>query len=248
MTCAAASVLLLAAPGPAAAAPGCAGVSVVVDFAALGAPGLRGCATTPPEPGTGLTGLDALRAADVAVEGTAQWGDAFVCRVEGRPGPTEDVVVDGARTVRAACVRTPPQDASWSVWTATEGEGWQYASVGVTDLALTGTDALGLVFSTGDGAPQPPGMTPDLARSGALPTGWEDRPPATDPAGASTGSDPADDGAPEATGAGGTADAEPGAGGGPGVVPLLALAVVAVGAALAVRTARRGRSPRGAHP
>ena len=160
---------------PMAAAAPCAGVSVVVDAGALGAPGVRGCAPLRSE--SSLSGLDALTAAGLSIEGTAQWGTAFVCRVDDRPGAQEDIPLPDGTTVRERCDRTPSALAYWSVWQS-DGAEWRYAATGVSDLDLGSGDALALVFTTGPQAAAPPPIPPAQAQSGELPDGWTDLAPA----------------------------------------------------------------------
>lgn len=82
---AAVAVVSQAGPARAAGLPGACpdgdGVTVVVDFQELGGPTLVRCA-----PGPQPTGLAALKNAGISVTGTARWGEAFICRIEGKPG------------------------------------------------------------------------------------------------------------------------------------------------------------------
>ena len=170
----------VATPGLAvvAAAPdavACEGVSVAIDFGGLGAPGVRGCAEV--DPGETVTALDAVRAADVSIEGTAQWGTAFVCRVDGRPAAEEDIELSDGETLREGCARTPSQRAYWSLWHADESE-WRYATSGASELELGAGSVVALVFTTGSDEAISPSLEPAEARSGDLPGGWNDRPPA----------------------------------------------------------------------
>ncbi|MGW9447410.1 hypothetical protein [Streptomyces sp. NPDC055632] len=54
-------------------------------------------------PGDQATGLAALRNAGFTIAGTQRWGEAFVCRIEGKPTAATE-----------ACVNTPPASAHWS--------------------------------------------------------------------------------------------------------------------------------------
>ncbi|SDD03063.1 hypothetical protein SAMN05216410_2671 [Sanguibacter gelidistatuariae] len=233
-----------ARPAPS-AAPDCDGVSVVVDFGALSADGIRGCA--PLAPDASVSALEAVLAAGVSVEGTTQWGTAFVCRVDGRPGAAEEIQVPDGGTVRESCSRTPSQQAYWSLWHAdghADGHGggvgeWLYATTGAGDLTVTAGDVVGLVFTTGLQAATAPSLPTSLARSGDLPGGWVDRePPGTDP------------GEPDGTASTGTAStpAAPGdqptgdsGGQGAGLVPLLAVGILLAGGVGAAVVARRRR-------
>ncbi|WP_345025857.1 hypothetical protein, partial [Streptomyces sedi] len=121
---------LLAPLSPASAAPGLArpaagsagfcpdasGVTVVVDFRELGGGRVVRCAHGPQ-----ADGLAALRNAGFTVAGTNRWGDAFICRINGRPGVDSE-----------PCVDTPPSTAYWSYWHAGDGENWTYSQRGAT--------------------------------------------------------------------------------------------------------------------
>lgn len=93
------------------------GVTVVVDFQELGGGTLVRCAL-----GAQATGLDALKNAGFTVTGTVRWGDAFVCRIDGKPGPDTE-----------PCVNTPPASAYWSYWHASNGGAWEYSAEGATN-------------------------------------------------------------------------------------------------------------------
>ena len=99
-----ASTIVASAP-PLGAVPGSActarsGVTVIVDFTAFHLDIERGCA-----PGHPASALAALRSAGFSTAGTAQYGDAFVCRIDDLPS-----------TAKEACTRTPPATASWSFY------------------------------------------------------------------------------------------------------------------------------------
>lgn len=94
--------------------PDAGGVTVVVDFGDLGGEPFVRCA-----PGQPATGVDALRGAGFQVDGVARWGDAFVCRIEGKPGPDTE-----------ACVNTPPTSAYWAYWYAPNAGDWTNAAKG----------------------------------------------------------------------------------------------------------------------
>lgn len=122
---AAIAILAVAAPAIGAAAPasGCSatsGVTVIVDFTHFpGGKVERGCA-----PGEPSNGLIALHDAGFTSAGTAQYGDAFVCRIDGLPTAQTE-----------ACTVTPSPTAYWSFWSARPADsGWTYNSVGVLDF------------------------------------------------------------------------------------------------------------------
>ncbi len=114
------AVGLLLAPGPPPAAgsdgpcPGTTGVTVVVDYQALGAGGpVVRCA--PGSPGTGFKALIAAGFLIVEVQNVP----GLLCRIDGLPGPD-----------RATCINTPPASAYWSYWHAARGGAWTYSTDG----------------------------------------------------------------------------------------------------------------------
>ncbi|MEU1971157.1 hypothetical protein ABZ477_05865 [Microbacterium sp. NPDC019599] len=165
-TSAAALLLALAActatpspePTPTQATAGageCAGVTVVVDASALeledGDPSQETCIQTD----DAIAASDALDQADVTTEGTVDYGDQVVCRVNGVPA--EDVALpqpDGSDYFEA-CEGMPAAFAYWSLWVQPEGGEWEYAQEGLSTLQLQPGESLALLFSlNGDpGAP-----------------------------------------------------------------------------------------------
>ncbi|MFI6588623.1 LPXTG cell wall anchor domain-containing protein [Embleya sp. NPDC050493] len=91
------------------------GVTVIVDFQELGGTTIVRCA-----PGDQATGLAALKNAGIRIAGVARWGEAFVCRVEGKPSANVE-----------PCIDTPPASAYWSYWHAPNGGSWTYSQWGV---------------------------------------------------------------------------------------------------------------------
>lgn len=145
------------------------GVSVVVDFRELGGTTLRRCAM--PLPGKTAfagTGLDALRAANVKVEGTDRWGLAFVCRLQGKPSATTELTV-GGQSYREACVTTPPSAAHWSYWYSTTRSGsWTYSAYGADNRQAVNGGYEGWSFSLNRTAAAAPRIVPGPAPTGAL--------------------------------------------------------------------------------
>jgi hypothetical protein len=151
---ASAAVLLLALAGCSAAAPeadptpstpagssdgACADseVTVQVDFGVLGADRIRECAPAGPA-------ADALDAVGVTTEGTADYGDQVVCRVDDQPSPDVETC------------DTLPADGYWALWVrdAPDAE-WGYAEEGVTTLQLGPGQGLGLVYTQGTDSTPP---------------------------------------------------------------------------------------------
>jgi hypothetical protein len=115
------AILAVVAPAPRLdAAPACtatSGVTVIVDFTHFGRPVERGCA-----PGHPATALAALQSAGFTTAGTANYGDAFLCRIDGLPLPKAE-----------ACTVTPPATSSWSFYFARAADSdWIYSTAGVS--------------------------------------------------------------------------------------------------------------------
>ncbi|MEO7588068.1 MAG: immunoglobulin domain-containing protein, partial [Arachnia sp.] len=102
------------------------GVTVVLDYQALGGGTDIRCSTGTPE-----TGVDAVRAAGFTYDGVARWGDAFACRLNGRPSADEVIPLTGNPTYTEKCVNTPPANGYWSYWHSTDqGQEWEYSNMG----------------------------------------------------------------------------------------------------------------------
>lgn len=154
--------LAVVTPAPAQAAgqpgycPDATGVTVVVDFQALGGGVVVRCAPAP-LPGSG-TGLDALVAAGISLEGTRRWGDSFICRLGGKPAVTTSLAVTGQSGYHEQCLDTPPSAAFWGYWHASNGGSWQYSLQGVKSYQTTPGGFEGWSFSldaSGSGNPVP---------------------------------------------------------------------------------------------
>src|SRR6476469_3605474 len=94
-TIAVVAIVAPAARVDAAGEPACtttSGVTVIVDFAGFHHGIARGCASGRPG-----TALEAMQAAGFETAGTTQYGDAFLCRIDGLPSPKTE-----------ACSATPP--------------------------------------------------------------------------------------------------------------------------------------------
>lgn len=214
------------------------------DGVTLGVVSTLGCATTDSTDST-VSAHDAATAAGVELEGTQQWGAAFVCRVDGRPAVDEEVRRADGSVGTEPCQRTPSQGAYWSLWTSSGGSEWVYADRGATALDVAPGDAVGLVFVTSD-RPQPPQVGPAEALAGISPTGWR-----TVGASSPTGSDRSETSGPVDGPTAGADSPErpdalddraaPGSPAGPGAVALVGLGLAAALLGLAGLRARARR-------
>lgn len=120
-------------------AASCAEVTVVVDFGTLDSPTIRTCGPT------GIA-LATLKAAKIATEGSGDYGDAVVCRVDNHPTPAQE-----------SCAKLP-SDAYWALWVKSSGDAsWAYAQEGVASLKLTAGESVGLVYTHGTDSTPPHG-------------------------------------------------------------------------------------------
>jgi len=142
-----------AAPEPAAsdspAAEACE-VSIVVDFGVLDEPSVEAC-------GSAGGAADVLAEGGVATEGTVDYGDQVVCRVNGLPSAEDPVTIEGQEPFTESC-QTFNSVAYWALWvkTAPDAE-WEYAQEGVSTLQLADGQSLGLVYTAGTDSIPPQG-------------------------------------------------------------------------------------------
>ncbi len=131
----------------------CDGVQVVVNFGVLDGTSSSQCIAIS---GSSAKAIDVVHDAGFATEGTATYGDAIVCRVNGLPSPTEPVVVEGQAEFTETCADMPPAFAYWALWQkSSDSASWDYAQAGLGDLTVKKGESLGLVFTTGDSTPTP---------------------------------------------------------------------------------------------
>jgi len=134
------------------------GVTVVVDFRSLGRGTIVRCVQR--RVGRNFSGLDALQAVDIRVRGVDGLGKSFVCRLQGRPRPREDVN-PGPGTYREKCRRIPPKSAYWSYWYARDGGRWRYSKAGLTARNVIRGGFEGWSFHAGGGDAKPPRRKPN---------------------------------------------------------------------------------------
>ncbi|RMB58333.1 immunoglobulin domain-containing protein [Tessaracoccus antarcticus] len=130
------------------------GVTVVLDYQALGGGTDIRCSTETPE-----TGVDAVRAAGFSYDGVTRWGDGFACRLNGRPAVDEVVPLTGNPTYIEKCVNTPPSNGYWSYWHSTDqGQEWEYSNMGALGYEPSAGEWEGWSFSlnaTASSNPEP---------------------------------------------------------------------------------------------
>lgn len=132
----------------------CAGVSVIVDFGALDAPEITDCVDT--GAADTIAASTVMETAGVATEGTVEWGDQVVCRVNDRPAADETIEVAGEAPFTESCESMPAAAAYWALWVKpTADADWEYAQEGLGSLELEPGQSVGLVFTTGTETPTP---------------------------------------------------------------------------------------------
>lgn len=129
----------------------CDGVAVVVDFGALDSPSIAACSDAGPA-------ADAVADAGIETEGTVEWGDQVVCRVNDRPAADETVAIEGQEPFVEACQSMPTATAYWALWVKADPSAeWEYAQEGLGTLQLDAGQSVGLVFTAGTESTPPQG-------------------------------------------------------------------------------------------
>jgi len=108
-------------------------VTVVIDFQGLGGEALQYCVS---DLAAGTTGVAALQATGVGVQGTAASGLSFVCRIDSKPGAGQALTLPNGQSYVETCANTPPSTAYWSYWHASQGGQWAYSSQGASVRAV----------------------------------------------------------------------------------------------------------------
>ncbi len=130
----------------------CTGVRVIVSFDVLNATAIDACA--PADAGE-MTVADALAEIGVTTEGTADYGDAVVCRVNGLPSADAPITISGHEAYAETCASMPPEFAYWALWVKSPAGSWDYASEGVSTQLVHPGDSVGLMFSSDGATPMP---------------------------------------------------------------------------------------------
>ena len=130
----------------------CAGVAVVVDFGLLDAATITECVDAT----KAIPASETLATTGTTTEGSVEYGDAIVCRVNDRPAADETVVVEGQESFTESCASMPPAYAYWALWVkATPDAEWEYAQEGIGTLQVEPGQSVGLVYTTGTETPTP---------------------------------------------------------------------------------------------
>jgi hypothetical protein len=138
-------------PVPASAAGYCtgSGVSVVVDFGAIGGGVEKGC-------GSGSTAADVFRSAGVGLTRDQQY-PAVVCKVEDRPA-------------NANCATMPAADAYWGLfWSDGTSGHWVYSTVSVDGLKVASGGFVAFAWQASS-SQRPPSVAPTRPRPAPSPS------------------------------------------------------------------------------
>jgi hypothetical protein len=142
-------------PSASAAAGGpCAGVTVIVDPGALKVPASAkktACVGTDAT----ITAAEAFKSAGVTTEGTQQYGDQVVCRVNGIPAADLAIPAKDGSTYHEECKGMPASFAYWALWTKPADGEWAYAQEGVATQKVGPGQSIELLFTL-DGKPAAP--------------------------------------------------------------------------------------------
>ncbi|WP_318152704.1 hypothetical protein [Microbacterium helvum] len=130
------------------------GVTVVVDASALGDAddvSATWCVSTD----EAIVAADAFLAADVTTEGTDQYGDQVVCRVNGVPAEDEALPAEDGSDYFEKCESMPAAFAYWSLWVKPADGEWAYAQEGPATQQLEPGESVELLFTL-NGEPAAP--------------------------------------------------------------------------------------------
>lgn len=127
----------------------CAGISVIVDTGDLETAEDASVSACVEADGP-VIAADALRTAGVETEGTAQYGDQVVCRVNGVPQQDLAIPAADGTEYHESCESMPAAFAYWAIWQKPAGGEWGYAQEGLSTLELQPGDAIELLFTLND--------------------------------------------------------------------------------------------------
>lgn len=128
------------------------GITVVVDASALEDGDSKSWCIAADET---LAAADALTLVNVTTEGTEEYGDQVVCRVNGVPAEDLAITAEDGSDYFETCQSMPAAFAYWSLWTKPAGGEWGYAQEGLSTLQLEPGDGLELLFTL-NGEPAAP--------------------------------------------------------------------------------------------
>lgn len=129
-----------------------AGITVAVDASALEDGDSKAWCIGTDEP---LAAADALTLVNVTTEGTDEYGDQVVCRVNGVPAEDVAIPAEDGSDYFETCESMPAAFAYWSLWIKPAGGEWGYAEEGLSTLELQPGESLELLYTL-NGEPAAP--------------------------------------------------------------------------------------------
>lgn len=127
------------------------GITVIVDASALEETPEEWCVFAD-EP---VVASKVLELAGIATEGTEEYGDQIVCRVDGLPAADQELPNPDGTAYTEECAAMPAAFAYWSMWVKPADGDWDYAQEGQATLMLTPGDSFELLFTL-NGEPAAP--------------------------------------------------------------------------------------------
>jgi len=97
-----------------------------------------------------VTAADAFRKAGVTTEGTKQYGDQVVCRVNGVPSAELGLPASDGSTYHEQCQGMPAAFAYWALWLKPAGGDWAYAQEGMSTQKVEPGQSVELLFALDD--------------------------------------------------------------------------------------------------
>ncbi|GMA31927.1 hypothetical protein [Litorihabitans aurantiacus] len=104
---------------------------------------------------TPITAREALDLIGVSTEGTTEYGDAVICRVDGVPAADLEIANPEGGSYTEECAGMPAAFAYWGMWVKTVNGPWDYAQEGVDTQPLEQGEQLELLFTL-NGEPTSP--------------------------------------------------------------------------------------------
>lgn len=102
-----------------------------------------------------LTAADALTLVNVTTEGTEEYGDQVVCRVNGVPAEDLAIPAPDGSDYFEACASMAPAFAYWALWVKPAGGEWDYAQEGASTQKVQPGESVELLFQL-NGEPAAP--------------------------------------------------------------------------------------------
>ncbi|GAA1954565.1 hypothetical protein [Agromyces allii] len=133
----------------------CTGVAVVVELPSDLEVADSPAGTTCVDADAPILASDALAEAGLETEGTEEYGDQVVCRVNGVPAADFALPAEDGSDYFETCASMPAAFAYWSLWTKPAGGEWGYAQEGLATLEVAPGESIALLFTL-NGEPAAP--------------------------------------------------------------------------------------------